>query len=102
MERRTVSLRIAGQIYKVVTTAPDSELHQLASVVDGKLAEVAPRGGHVPPQAMLLAAMALAHELEEERSKRRELEERARGLMRRVLGRLDDALETSDKARSAD
>ncbi len=95
MDRRTVALQIAGQSYKVVSTAAEPDLHRLAATVTAKLAEVSPRKGPAPPQAMLLAAMALAHELEEERAKREALERRARDLLRRVLVRIDDALEHS-------
>jgi len=40
--------------------------------------------------------MALAHEVEAERSKRESLERRTRDLLRRVLVRIDDALEPFD------
>ena len=52
-----------------------------------------PRGRAVPPQAMLLAAMALAHEAETERDQRESLERRTRDLLRRALMRIDAALE---------
>jgi cell division protein ZapA len=93
MDRRTVQLQIAGQSYKVVSSAPEDELNRLASVVNTKVTEVTPRGRAVQPQAMLLAAMALAHELEEERARREKLERRTRDLLRRVLVRIDDALD---------
>lgn len=96
MDRRTVELRIAGQSYKVVSTAAEPELHRLAETVSAKVAEVTPRGKAVAPQAMLLAAMSLAHELEAERARREELEKRTRDLLRRVLVRLDDALDAED------
>ena len=96
MDRRTVALQIAGQSYKVVSTAAESDLQRLAATVNAKLLEVAPRNRPAPPQAMLLAAIALAHELEEERAKREALERRARDLLRRVLVRIDDALEVGD------
>jgi len=99
MDRRTVQLRVAGQSYKVVSTAPESDLQRLAATVDAKVAEVVPRGRAVAPQAMLLAAIALAHELEEERAKREALERKTRDVLRRVLVRIDDALE-SDEAGS--
>jgi cell division protein ZapA len=99
MDRRTVQLRVAGQSYKVVSTAPESDLQRLAATVDAKVAEVVPRGRAVSPQAMLLAAIALAHELEEERAKREALERKTRDVLRRVLVRIDDALE-SDEAGS--
>ncbi len=99
MDRRTVAVQIGGQSYKVVSSAAESDLQRLAASVNAKLAEVAPRnrpGLNPPPQALLLAAMALAHELEEERSKREALERRTRDLLRRVLVRIDDALESGD------
>ena len=92
MERRTIDLRIAGQSYKVVSSSPREELQHLAEMVEAKLAEIGPRG-RAQPQAILLAAMALAHEVEQERGKRDSLERRTRDLLRRVLVRIDDALE---------
>jgi|SRR5579859_4264644 len=91
MERRTIDLRIAGQNYRVLSSAPEDELRRLAGMVDAKVAEVGgrrPQGG----QAVLLAAIALAHEVEAERERREVLERRTRELLRRVLGRIDDAL----------
>ena len=92
MERRTVELRIGGQNYRVVSSSPQDELQRLADLVKTKLAEVGPRG-RPQPQALLLAALALAHEVESERGRRETLERRTRDLLRRVLVRIDDALE---------
>ena len=93
MERRMVQLKVAGQTYKVVSSADEDELQRLAAVVDGRVAELSPKGRVVPPQAVLLAAIALAHDLEEERAKREALERKTRDLLRRILMRVDDALE---------
>jgi cell division protein ZapA len=93
VDRRTVELRIAGQSYRVVSSAPEEDLRRLAQVVGAKLAEVVPKGRPVPPQAMLLAAMALAHEVETVRGEREVLERRTRDLLRRAMIRIDDALE---------
>ena len=92
MERRTVELRIGGQNYRVVSSSPQDELQRLADLVESKLAELGPRG-RPQPQAMLLAALALAHEVESERGRRETRERRTRDLLRRVLVRIDDALE---------
>jgi hypothetical protein len=51
---------------------------------------------------MLLAAISLAHELESERGRREALEVKTRDLMRRVLLRIDEALEDSDGTSSPD
>jgi cell division protein ZapA len=96
MERRTIDLRIAGQSYRVVSSSPADELKRLAEVVEAKLGEIAPRA-KTQPQTMLLAAMALAHEVESERGRRETLERRTRDLLRRVLVRIDDALEPFDE-----
>jgi len=96
MERRTVELRLAGQSYRVVTTATDEELAHLLSVVEEKLNEVTPAGRRPAPDAMLLVALALVHELEEARERVREVEGRARQLFERMLAQIDAALETED------
>jgi cell division protein ZapA len=100
MERRTIELKIAGQSYRLASSAPPDELHRLAEIVESKLAEVAPRG-RAQPQALLLAAMALAHDVEAERSQRETLERRTRDVLRRVLVRIDDALEPLDASLAA-
>lgn len=96
MDRRTIDLRIAGQNYRLMSSASEEELRRLAGLVNAKVAEVAARGKPQPAQAVLLAAMALAHELESERVQRKQLEHRTRELLRGVLVRIDDALRTDE------
>jgi len=93
-----VELRIAGQSYRVVSSESEEELQRLAGVVNTKLAEVVGKGKGAPPQAILLAAIALAHELEAERGRLQGFERRTRDLLSRVLARIDDALETPQPA----
>jgi len=76
-----------------VASASEEELHRLAAVVDQKLAALLPPGRPATPQAMLLAAMALAHDLEEERSRSAAVNERARSAFRQLLQRVDAALQ---------
>jgi cell division protein ZapA len=95
MDARPVNLRIAGQSYKVVSSASESELHRLAETVNAKVESLTAPGKAANPQAVLLAAMALAHELEEERARRVAVERRAREMLRRVLGSIDEALATA-------
>ncbi|WP_433930961.1 cell division protein ZapA [Sorangium cellulosum] len=92
MARRTVQLRVGGQTYRVVTSASDEELQRLAAVVDQKLATVVPAGRSVTPQAMLLAAIALAHDLEQERTRASVIAGRARDAFGRILQRVDAVL----------
>jgi cell division protein ZapA len=94
MARRSVDLRIGGQSYRVVSSASEEELRRLAGRVDQKVAELAPAGKPVPPQALALAAIALAHDLEVEQGRRLTLERRSRDMLRRVLVRVESALDT--------
>ncbi|MCA9588753.1 MAG: cell division protein ZapA [Myxococcales bacterium] len=96
MDARPVQLQVAGQSYKVVSTADEAELVRLAETVDAKVAELS-AGKPMSGQTLLLAAMALAHDLESERAARDDLEKRTRDMLRRVMVRIDDALESVDR-----
>lgn len=90
--RPTVQVRVGGQTYSVKASASEEELHRLAAAVDQRLARLIPPGRPATPQAILLAAMALAHDLEEERARSSALAERSRTAMRKLLERVDEAL----------
>jgi cell division protein ZapA len=96
MDRRTVVVSVGAREYKLVSSADEGELSRLAETVSAKLAEVVRPGKPEPQNALLLAALALAHELEEERMRSRSLERRSRDMLRRVLVRLDNVLELDD------
>jgi cell division protein ZapA len=98
MERRPIQLRVAGQTYKVVSSADEDELRHLASLVDDRASALVPKGRPIPANAILLAAIALAHDLEEERGRRTTLERRTRDVLRRVLMRIDHALDMDAEA----
>jgi cell division protein ZapA len=101
MQRRTVELAIAGQKYRVVSSVGEAELQRLAGIVSTKLSQVA--GGRAQAsQAMLLAAIALAHDAETERVRRESLEGRTRELLGRVLGRIEEALAEPEDADGAE
>jgi hypothetical protein len=68
----------------------------LAAVVDERIRAIVPPGKPVPASAILLAAIALANEVEEERRQRENLEVRSRDLLRRLLARIDAALDVPD------
>lgn len=95
-----VPLRVGGQTYRVVTSASEEELTRLAAVVDRKLATVVPPGRPITPQAMLLAAMALANDLEEERNRNKALAEKAQSAFGRILHRVDTALDARPLTRA--
>ncbi|HXX66247.1 MAG TPA: cell division protein ZapA [Polyangiaceae bacterium] len=89
---RTVELRIAGQSYRVVSSASAEELERLAAVVNRKMNELAPHGRVDGSQRLLLVALALAHDVEEERGHREALWNRTREFLGQLLGRVDAAL----------
>ncbi len=97
-----VPLRVGGQTYRVVTSASEEELQRLAAIVDRKLATVVPPGRTITPQAMLLAAMALANDLEEERTRNKALAEKAQSAFGRILQRVDTALDARPAARAGE
>ena len=92
MSGRQVQLRIGGQTYRVVTSASEDELHRLTLMVEEKLTQIAGPGRVVNPQALLLAALALAHDLEEERARHTDQVARTRVAFGRMLERVDAAL----------
>lgn len=82
-----VQLRVGGQTYRVSTSATEEELSRLAALVNGKLG-----GRPVTPQNMVLAALALAHDLEQAQAKTEAVTRRSRDVVSRVLQRVDAAL----------
>jgi cell division protein ZapA len=93
-----VELRVGGQTYRVIASAEEAELRRLADLVDARLQRLTAPGRPVAPQALLLAAISLAHDLEEERQRRQQLETRSREMLRSILERIDAALETADQS----
>ncbi len=94
---RAVDLSVAGTSCRVVTTADDAELAALTAMVEEKLAAVVKSGRPVTKQAMLLAAIALAHEVRSERARADAIAERARESFGRLLERVDELIGASDQ-----
>ena len=93
MPKGPVELRVGGQTYRVVATAEEADLHRLADVVDDRLRKMTAPGRAISPQSLLLAALSLAHDLEDERNRRVRSEQRAREMLSSLLTRIDAALE---------
>lgn len=96
MDGVPVDLRIAGQSVRVVASAEPQTLEKLAQVVDAKVSKLS-RGAPSAQQALVLAAISLAHDLEEERARRLQVEARSREMLRSLLARVDAALESVDE-----
>ena len=95
MSGSPVELRVGGQTYRVVASADEAELRRLADVVDTKLRELTAPGRQLSPQSLLLVAIALAHELEEERERRLLTERRWREKLTSLLARVDAAIDAT-------
>jgi cell division protein ZapA len=78
MERAPVELKVGGQTYRVVASAAEADLRRLADVVDSRLRALTAPGRGMSPQTLLLAAISLAHDLEERERYRRSRIDRAR------------------------
>jgi cell division protein ZapA len=102
MHADPVELRVGGQTYRVVASASQDELRRLAAIVDDRLRAITPPGRAVSPQSLLLAAIALAHELEEEKQKNQKLATRSREMLGSILTRIDAAMGSSRAAAEAD
>ena len=96
-----VDLKVGGQTYRVVASAEETELKRLADLVDARLRSMSPPGRPISPQSLLLAAISLAHDLEDEKRKRLQLEARSKEMLKSVLARIDAALEASDEKAEA-
>jgi cell division protein ZapA (FtsZ GTPase activity inhibitor) len=92
-----VELHVGGKTYRVVASANESELQRLAREVDDRLRDHAAPGTPIATKSLLLVAMSLAHDLKEERDRRRLFEQRSRDRLRSVLARIDAALESADE-----
>lgn len=90
-KRRTVQLTLAGRQYKIVTTASDADLARLAGRVERRLKDVAGSRG-ATPEAILLTAMALAHDVEQESARADRVLEKAKRAATELLERVDAVL----------
>lgn len=93
MHRPAVELSVGGQTYRVRATAEEGELQRLANVVDARLREIAGPDRALSSNQLVLVALTLAHELEEERTRRAALERTWQEKLEAILARIDTALD---------
>ncbi len=97
MSQATVALTIGGQTYRVRSAATEQELRRLAATVDARLRTVSGLAqSQLPPQALLLVAISLAHDLEYEITLRRQLQRASQDALQRLLERIDGAIKNAD------
>lgn len=97
-----VEVKIGGNSYRVTGSASEVELQRLAGIVDQRLRALSGSSRNPSPQAMVLVAMTLAHELEEERGARRRLEQRSKEMLSSLLERVDAALDADSAGAEAE
>lgn len=88
-----VEVHVAGHTYRVQSSASEDELRRLADAVDQRVRMLTAPGRQISPNALVLVAMELVHELEEERAARQGLEARSKEALKKLLERIDAALE---------
>lgn len=97
MARSGVEVTVGGHSYRVVASTEEELLQRYAGVVNARLRELTgnERSGH--PHALLLVAIALAHDLETEREGRCRERAEAKGKLVRMLSRVDAVLDSVDE-----
>lgn len=96
MPSKPVELRVGGHTYRVVSSASAAELERLAAVVDEKLHEIVAPGRPLSPQAMLLVAIALAHDVELEKRRSEELRARSRLALSELIDQVEATLSVTE------
>lgn len=96
MSGRAVEIHVAGTSCRVVTTADEAELSRLTQMVEEKLGAVLPPGRPVTKQALVLAAIALAHDVAEARARAESVATEWHAQLGRLLHRVDEALSASE------
>lgn len=93
-----IELRIGGLTYRVLASADAAELRRLAQVVDERLRSLTAPGKQISQQTLVLAAIALAHDLEQERALRQQVQLRSSEMLRTLLARVENAIEADRQA----
>lgn len=88
---------MGGQLYRLVASSGEQTLQRYAGVVNDRLRELTGSERSSHPQAMLLVAMALAHDLEQERAQRQAERRDTEEMLRQLLGRVNEALDGVDE-----
>jgi cell division protein ZapA len=97
MARPAVELKVGGQLFRVGASAEEQSLQRYARTVNEKLRELTGNDHSTHPQALLLVAIALAHEVEEARRERDQVQARAAEMLRSLLERVNNALDAVDE-----
>ena len=97
MMRPAVEVSVGGQSYRLVASSGDQTVQRYAELVNDRLRDLTGPDRTSHPQAMLLVAMALAHDLEQERARHQADLSGAEAMLRELLGRVNEALDGVDE-----
>lgn len=95
MEKRTVTLEIAGAKYRMTSDADEAHLARLAEMINQRIDSLGPKAQRTATPAQLLAvvALGLADDLLGAERRRRDVEEATRSALERAIARIDERLE---------
>lgn len=95
MEKRTVTLEIAGATYRMTSDAEEGHLERLAAMINARIDALGGGAARAASPAQLLAvvALGLADELVEAEESRARLEDRTRAVLREAVARIDARLD---------
>jgi len=101
-EPRLVSVILAGSTFTIRTDASQDYVTRLEQYVNEKLEEVQPDGRTLSARnALALAALSIADDYFSALESREALEENVRDRLKRVMARVDAALDSDDGPRDA-
>lgn len=91
--KRTVTVEIGGNQYRMAADADDRHLRQLADLINHRLDSLGAGSSRATPaQKLAIVALGLADELVESENLRKEMERRARNLVTNAIQRIDAKL----------
>jgi cell division protein ZapA len=96
MSKQAVTVSVAGHAYRLVTSLDAETLARHARDIEQRLGKLT-TGQQIHPQALLLVALSLAHELETTRQGTELWKQRASERVTDMIGRVDIALDHLDE-----
>lgn len=94
--RPVTEIQIGGVAYRVQSSADTSELSKLAAVVEARLSDL-PASQRHDHRSLVLVALSLAHDLEQERIAHQALRASVAQRLTGLVSRIDDALDHRDE-----
>lgn len=95
VDKRTVTLQIAGAKYRMTSDADEEHLLELARMINDRIEDLGPKAKRTATPAQLLAvvALGLADDLLTADRRRRDVEQLTRDTIEKAIARIDERLE---------